>query len=399
MINRQDELMYLFSFKDSEIIKVITGIRRCGKSTLLQMYKDLLIEKGISEKNIITINFESGDYFQLDTYQKMYDYINEKLQIEGMNYILLDEVQVVPQFQKAVNALFIKENCDIYITGSNAYLLSGELATLLSGRYVEIHLLPFSFKEYTSNFPNNTNYPRLYREYIEFSSFPYTLQLNNNKQQVNDYLGGIYSTILLKDIVARKNVSDVSQLESIIRFMFDNIGNIVSIKKIADTMISDGRKISTHTVESYLDSLCASFILYKVIRYDLKGKQYLKSGDKYYLADIALRSYLLGSKFIDRGFILENVIFLELLRRGYKINIGKYGEYEVDFVVQKNGITEYFQVCESVRSKETLNRELRSLASIKDHNTKTLLTLDDDPVTDYNGVKQIYALDWLLQTR
>lgn len=396
MITRKDELNYLYSFKDSEIIKVITGIRRCGKSTLLEMYKDMLLENGVSDKNIISLNFESGDFFQIDSYQKMYDYIKERLQNKGMNYIILDEVQVIPQFQKAVDALFIKKNCDIYITGSNASLLSGELATLLSGRYVEIHLLPLSFKEYTSNFPNDANYTHLYRNYLEFSSFPYTLQLNNNKQQINDYLGGIYSTVLLKDIVARKKISDVSQLESIIRFMFDNIGNIVSVKKISDTMISDGRKISTHTVESYIDSLCESFVLYKVIRYDLKGKQYLKSGDKYYLADIALRSYLLGSKFIDRGFILENVIFLELLRRGYKINIGKYGDYEVDFVAQKNGLIEYFQVCESVSSKETLDREIRSLASIKDHNTKTLLTLDDVPITDYNGIKQVYALDWLL---
>ena len=187
--------------------------------------------------------------------------------------------------------------------------------------------------------------------------------------------GGIYSTVLLKDIVARKNISDISQLESIIRFMFDNIGNIVSIKKIADTMTSGGRKISTHTVESYLDALCASFILYKVNRFDLKGKQYLKSGDKYYIADVALRSYLLGNKFIDRGFILENSIYLELLRRGYKISIGKFNDYEVDFVTQKNGLTEYFQICESVRSKETLQRELRALESIKDHNPKTLLKI------------------------
>lgn len=396
MVARKEELKYLYSFKDSEIIKVITGLRRCGKSTLLEMFKDLLIKNGTPEKNIIRVNFESGEFFELDTYKKMYDYIDKKLQPEGMNYILLDEVQVVPEFQKAVDALYIKKNCDLYITGSNSYLLSGELATLLSGRYVELHLLPLSFKEYVSAFPNDTNYPRLYRNYIEFSSLPYTLQLKNNKQQVNDYLGGIYSTVLLKDIVARKNISDISQLESIIRFMFDNIGNIVSIKKIADTMTSGGRKISTHTVESYLDALCASFILYKVNRFDLKGKQYLKSGDKYYIADVALRSYLLGNKFIDRGFILENSIYLELLRRGYKISIGKFNDYEVDFVTQKNGLTEYFQICESVRSKETLQRELRALESIKDHNPKTLLTLDDNPITDYNGIKQIYALDWLL---
>lgn len=398
MVTRKEELEYLYSFKDSEIIKIITGLRRCGKSTLLEMYKDLLIQNGTPETHIIRINFESGEYFGLDTYKKMYAYINEKLQPKGMNYILLDEVQVVPEFQKAVDALFIKKNCDLYITGSNSYLLSGELATLLSGRYVEIHLLPLSFKEYVSAFPDDKNFPRLYRNYIEFSSFPYTLQLKNNKQQINDYIGGIYSTVLLKDIVARKNISDISQLENIIRFMFNNIGNIVSIKKIADTMTSDGRKISTHTVESYIDALCASYILYKVGRYDLRGKQYLKSGNKYYLADVALRSYLLGSKYIDRGFILENIVFLELLRRGYKINIGKSDEYEVDFVAQKNGLTEYFQVSESVRSEETLQRELRALESIKDHNPKILLTLDDDSITDYNGIKQVYVLDWLLST-
>src|SRR5574344_3024206 len=396
LMPRKEYLKQLIAWREKHLIKVITGVRRCGKSTLFSLYIKYLKQQGVRDRQIISINLEDIEFEHLLDYHSLYRYIKELLQNDCFTYVFIDEIQQCKGFEKAVDSLFIKNNVDLYITGSNAYMLSGELATLLSGRYVEIHMLPLSFREYVSVFPDDKNYPRLYRNYIEFSSFPYTIQLKNNKQQVNDYLGGIYSTVLLKDIVARKNISDISQLESIIRFMFDNIGNIVSIKKIADKMTSDGRKISTHTVEYYLDALCESYILYKVGRYDLRGKQYLKSGDKYYLADVALRSYLLGSKYIDRGFILENIVFLELLRRGYKINIGKSDEYEVDFVAQKNGLTEYFQVSESVRSEETLQRELRALESIKDHNTKTLLTLDDDSITDYNGIKQVYVLDWLL---
>lgn len=399
MINRVNNLQYISKFKDTQIIKVITGVRRCGKSTLLEMFRDELLKNGIDEKNTICINFEDIQFSDLDSYLKVYNYINERVQKDSMNYIFLDEIQLIPDFQKAVDSLFIKKNCDIYITGSNAYLLSGELSTLLSGRYVEIHLLPLSFSEYKQAFPEETSLLRLYRNYLEFSSFPYALQLKNDIRLIHDYLSGIYNTIILKDIVARKGISEIAQLESIIKFLADNIGNICSIKKIADTMTSDGRKISTHTVESYIDSLCKSFIFYKVQRFDVKGKQILKSGEKYYLCDLGLRTFLLGRKYADRGFILENIVYLELLRRGYKVFIGKTGEYEIDFIAQNENGTEYYQVTESMHDEQTRNRELRALESVKDHNPKYVICLDDESIIDYNGIKQIYALDWLVECR
>ncbi len=396
MIARNRDIDHLLSFKDTNIIKVVTGIRRCGKSTLLEQFRERLLQDGVPEQNTIAINFEDAAFSFIDTWQKLHDYVTARLQKDCKNYVFLDEVQSVPQFQRAVDSLFLKPSCDIYITGSNAYLLSGELATLLSGRYVEIHLLPLSFAEYVGAFPDERSLTRLYRNYLEFSSFPYTLQLHSDSRLVNEYLSGIYNTVLLKDIVARRGIADIPQLESIIRFMADNIGNLCSVKKIADTMTSDGRKISTHTVESYLDALCSSFILYRTTRFDIKGRQYLKSGEKYYLCDMGLRRFLLGAKFIDRGFVLENVVYLELLRRGYKVYIGKVGTYEIDFIAERQGMTEYYQVCESMHDEETRNRELRALQEVKDHNPKYVITLDDESVTDYNGIKQLYALDWLL---
>lgn len=397
MINRIENLQYISKFRDTQLIKIISGVRRCGKSTLLEMFRDELLKNGISEKNTIHINFEDLEFSELDSYMKVYDYINSRLQKDSMNYIFLDEIQLIPDFQKAVDSLFIKKNCDLYITGSNAYLLSGELSTLLSVRYVEIHLLPLSFSEYKQAFPQETNLLHLYRNYLEFSTFPYALQLRNDIRLVHDYLSGIYSTIILKDIVARKGISEIAQLESVVKFLADNIGNICSIKKIADTMTSDGRKISTHTVESYIDSLCKSYIFYKVQRFDVKGKQILKSGEKYYLCDMGLRTFLLGRKYADRGFILENVIYLELLRRGYKVFIGKTGEYEIDFIAQNENGTEYYQVTESMHDEQTRNRELRALESIKDHNPKYVLCLDDESPTDHNGIRQLFALDWLMK--
>lgn len=396
MIGRDGDFAVLEGFKDTRIIKVVTGIRRCGKSTLLEMYRQRLIQGGVAEGCTQSINFEDLRFAHLDTFQKAYDYIAERLVPDTMNYIFLDEVQLLPQFQRMVDGLFVRENCDLYLTGSNAYLLSGELATLLSGRYVEVHLLPLSFAQYCSAFPGDSNYTRLYRNYLEFSSFPYTLELKNQYKLVHEYLGGIYSTVILKDIVARKGIADVFRLESVIRFLADNVGNLVSIKKIADTMTSDGRRISSHTVESYLESLCSTYIFYKASRFDVKGKQYLKSGEKYYLCDLGLRFYLLGNKFIDRGFLLENVVYLELLRRGYKVFVGKVGDREIDFVAHRQSGTEYFQVCETMRGQETRERELASLQAVSDHNPKCILCLDDDGTIDYDGIKQRYAIDWLL---
>lgn len=396
MIDRDGDFAVLDGFRDTRIIKVVTGIRRCGKSTLLEMYRRRLVQGGVAENCTLSINFEDLAFSHLDTFQKAYDYIVERLVPSSMNYIFLDEVQLLPQFQRMVDGLFIKDNCDLYITGSNAYLLSGELATLLSGRYVEIHLLPLSFAQYCSAFPDDTNYPRLYRNYLEFSSFPYTLELKNQYKLVHEYLGGIYNTVILKDIVARKGIADVFRLESVIRFLADNVGNLVSVKKIADTMTSDGRKISSHTVESYLESLCSTYIFYKASRFDVKGRQYLKSGEKYYLCDLGLRFYLLGNKFIDRGFLLENVVYLELVRRGCKVFVGKVGDREVDFVAHHQRGTEYFQVCETMRGQEVRERELAPLQAVPDHNPKYILCMDDESVTDYNGIKQLYVIDWLL---
>jgi predicted AAA+ superfamily ATPase len=324
-----------------------------------------------------------------------------------MNYIFLDEIQKVPEFERAVGGLYIRDNVDIYVTGSNAHMLSGEIATLLSGRYVEIPMLPLSFKEYVSAFPEPARgewaaagLSRRYRDYLLNSSFPYTLELEGNRGAIRDYLGGIYSTVVLKDVVARKNISDVFMLESVIRFVVDNIGNLSSTKKIADSIgnaaTSAGRKISVHTVETYLTALTDSYILYRARRYDVKGKQHLKTGDKYYLADLGLRYYLLGSEGADQGRMLENVVFLELRRREYEVCIGKEDAAEVDFVAVKNGSPEYYQVALTVRDKPTLERELAPLDKISDHNPKYLITLDDDPPASYNGIRQVYALDWLL---
>ena len=397
MIERKEYLNTLIDFKDKHIIKVLTGIRRCGKSTLFILFQNYLLNNGVNKEQIISINFEDIDYEELLDYKALYKYIKERLIPNKMNYIFLDEIQNVPNYQKAVDSLFIKNNVDLYLTGSNAYLLSGEIATLLSGRYIEIQMLPLSFKEYVSYFNDKTDLSRKYTDYLINSSFPYTLELNGSKKNIREYLGGIYSTVVLKDIIARKNINDVFMLESIIRFMFDNIGNLCSIKKIADTMTSDGRKITSPTVENYLSALVDSYILYKVRRYDIKGKQYLKTGEKYYVVDIGLRYYLLGTKKADMGHILENIIYLELLRRGYEIYIGKVGSTEVDFIAINDEGLEYYQVALTVHDEKTLERKLYPLNSISDHNPKYLLTLDDDPPTSHNGIKQLNAIDWLLK--
>ncbi len=395
MITRAEYLEQLLSFKDKQLIKIITGIRRCGKSTLFELYRDELKINGVEDGQIIALNFEEADNEGLRDYMPLYDYIKEHLLPNKMSYIFLDEIQHVQQWERAVDSLFIKKNCDVYITGSNAYLLSGELATLLSGRYIEIKMLPLSFAEYVSAFPDRSDLSRKYASYLTNSSFPYTLELSKPKD-IRAYLDGIYTSIVLKDVVAHKKIADVSALESVIRFMFDNIGNLCNAKKISDTLNASGRKISVHTVDGYLSALCDSFILYKAGRYDVKGKQYLKTGEKYYIADIGLRYYLLGSQKSDAGRALENVIYLELLRRGYEVRIGKVGSAEVDFIATNEKGTEYYQVALTVRDENTLARELAPLDNINDHNPKFLLTLDDDPVASYNGIKQINALDWLL---
>lgn len=396
MITRYRYLEDLISFKDKNLIKVITGIRRCGKSTMFEIYENYLKESGINDAQIISINLEDGKYRELRTAEQLYEDISQRLSEDKRYYIFLDEVQQVEQFEKAVDWLYVKKNVDLYITGSNAFLLSGELATLLFGRYVEIKMLPLSFKEYVSAFPEGINMQELFMRYLTNSSFPGTLELVR-KQDIRVYLEGIYHTILLKDIVTRKKIGDPMMLQSVVEYMFDNIGNLCSSTKIANTMTSAGRKISVPTVESYLDALADSFILYKVGRYDIKRKQRLSTGAKYYVSDIGMRYYLLGSKTGDMGRVLENIVYLELRRRGYEIYVGKMGDAEVDFIAVGAEGEEYYQVSQSVMSADTLKRELASLEAIKDHNPKYLLTMDYVPLTSYNGIKQINIIEWLLK--
>lgn len=398
MIPRNEYLKNLLNFKDKHLIKVVSGIRRCGKSTLFELYQEHLLQNGVLPEQIITYNLEAGEYSDIEDSKTLFRLITDQLQSDKMNYIFLDEVQRVTDFQKAVDALFIKKNCDVYITGSNAYLLSGELATLLSGRYVEIKMLPLSFKEFISAQTSNTNLDQLYQDYIHNSSFPYALELARPKD-IRQYLEAIYDSIVLKDIISRRRIPDVDMLKSVTRFLFDNIGNLCSTKKIADTMTSAGRKIAVHTVEKYLEALTESFIFYKVGRYDIKGKQYLKTGDKYYAADIGLRYSVLGNKKADDGHILENIVYLELLRRGYDVYIGKVGNAEVDFIAVGEEGEEYYQVTYTVIDADgkTLDRELSPLNAIKDHNPKYLLTMDYGPMVSHNGIKQINALEWLIK--
>ncbi len=397
MIPREKYINFLIEWKDKRVIKVITGIRRCGKSTLFTLFQSYLRSVGVAEEQIISINFEEAENEPLLEWHALYEYIKGNMLPDRMNYIFLDEIQHVAAYQKAVDSLLVKENTDIYITGSNAYFMSGELATLLSGRYVELKMLPLSFAEYVAAHDGGASREELYRSYLYNSSFPYTVELTE-RRNIHAYLDGIYNTVVLNDIVARKKVQDVLMLKSVIQFMFDNIGNLCSTKKIADSMTSAGRRISGHTVESYLDGITDSLLMYRVGRYDIKGKEHLRLYDKYYLADIGLRYYLLGTRNADQGRILENIVYLELLRRGYTVYVGRLGAAEIDFVAQDaDGNTEYYQVALTVREENTLKRELGPLNDISDHNLKYLLTMDNDPPASHNGIRQKYVLDWLLE--
>ena len=396
LIQREEYLNKLIALKDKKIIKVVTGVRRCGKSKLLEMYRKWLLEQGLEEERIVSINFEDLDFEDLTDYKKLHTYLKEHLVKDNMTYIFLDEIQNVEQFPKVVDSLYIKDNVDIYITGSNAHMLSSEIATLLSGRYIQIEMLPLSFKEYMISTGSMNDRGIKYVDYLQNSSFPYTLELEGQSDEIRSYLEGLYNTIVVKDIINHSKISEPRMLKSILKFIFDNIGNPLSSKKIADTMTSSGRRIDTRTVEKYLDALTESYIIYQAKRYNIKGKQYLKTLEKYYVVDIGLCLMLLGSKQIDAGRILENIVYLELLRRGYDVYVGKVDEFEVDFVAQNGKGTTYFQVALSVRDEKTLERELRSLRAIKDHYPKILLTMDDDPEVHYDGIRRINARDWLL---
>ena len=408
-IDRKEYLNFLVKSKDRQIIKVVSGVRRCGKSTLFEIYKDFLLENGVEKNQIISINFEDMDYEELTDYKKLYEYIKSKMIGDKKNYIFLDEIQHVDKFEKVVDSLFIKENTDLYITGSNAYFMSSELATLLSGRYIELKMLPLSFKEY---YQAKLEYEKLeqkenrtlktliqyYNEYIVNSSFPYTLQLDSDLKNIHEYLSGIYNSVLLKDIVARLKISDVMRLESVVKYIFDNIGNLTSLSKIANTLTSMGRKTDAKTIEKYIRGLTDSLLVHEVSRYNIKGKEFLSTLSKYYVADLGLRQMILGNRNIDMGHILENIIYLELLRRKGNVYVGQFDKNEIDFVVINSNEIEYYQVALTVLDENTLKRELDAFKNIKDNYPKYLITLDDVMVnTDYDGIKVVNALEWLLE--
>lgn len=397
-ISRKEYLDKLIAFKDKQIIKVITGVRRCGKSTIMEIYQDYLKSQGVKEEQIVSVNLEDFDLYELHEAKNLHSYIKERILQDKTTYIFIDEVQQCQEFPRVIDSLFLKKNVDIYVTGSNAYMLSSEIATLISGRYVEIKMLPLSFKEYVESTGNNNELARKYSEYIQNSSFPYALNLKGQPKELKDYLDAIFNTIVVKDIAKRNKITDTMMLESVTRFVFDNIGSQLSTKKIADTMTSYGRKIDVKTVEKYLKSLMQSFIVYEAKRYNVKGKQYLKTLEKYYVVDIGMRYMLLGTSSIDVGHMLENVVYLELLRRGYDVYIGKIEDLEVDFVAMSPKKTIYFQVAATVRDEKTLKRELASLQKITDNYPKIILTLDEDPEADYDGIRRINALDWLMGT-
>ncbi|MDR2712086.1 MAG: ATP-binding protein [Clostridiales bacterium] len=395
MIQRKQYMNKLIKMKDEKIIRVITGIRRSGKSTLLLLFQDYLKENGVGEDQIISLNFEDMQYEPLLDYHKLYEYITAHLAPGKRIYVFLDEIQSVPMFQKVVDSLYIKDNVDVYITGSDAHLLSGDLATLLSGRYIEIKMLPLSFAEYYE-LKGASNPKDVFPSYYLNGAFPQAAAIADDEVRT-DYIRGIYNTVLLKDIVARKKITDVELLESVSRFLFDNIGNIVSSQKIADSLTSYGRKTTSVTVENYLSALMDAYVLYKAPRYDIKGKQYLESLEKYYLADVSLRHIALGERNRDIGRILENIVFLELIRRGYTVQIGKVGEKEVDFIATSGDQKIYYQVAASVLDPATFKREFEPLRIIKDHYPKFVLTMDDFPVGD-NGIRQMNIVDFLLES-
>ena len=405
-INREDYLSILKNFKDQQIIKVITGIRRCGKSTLLEIFQDYLKENGVDEKQIISINFEDADYEELQDRVKLHEYLKSKLIKGKKTYIFLDEIQNVNEFEKTVDSLFINKNVDLYITGSNAWLLSSELATLLTGRYIEIKMLPLSFKEYMSAFEDKTDISRKFRNYLRYSSFPQAIELYKiNPNNINLFLDGIYNTILFKDVMQRKGITDRNTLERVTKYIYDNIGNRTSLKSISDNIEGLEKNNSYNTVSAYVEALIDSFFIYKANRYDIKGKEFLKTQEKYYAIDIGLRYYMLGQgSGKDMGHILENVVYLELLRRGYKVYIGKYDDLEVDFVAKNSEETVYYQVTLTTREATAghdliLERELAPLKKIDDNYPKYILTLDDDLDADYDGIKKINVLDWLLEDK
>ena len=405
MVERKEYLQKLWSWKDEQVIKVVTGIRRCGKSTLLKQYQEKLLREGISDRQILSINFEELENEPLLDYKVLYQYIKERLVADETNYIFLDEIQKVPCFEKVVDSLYVKDNVDIYIIGSNAYMLSGDLATLLTGRYIEISMLPLSFKEYLEI----TEMPKeqAFSEYMKSGSMPYIANMERTDEKVDVYLEGIYNTVIVRDIedrqarkekdTGKRKITDITLLKTIARYLSSVIGSTVSIKSITNYLISSGRKVSPNTVSDYVEALTESFIFYPVERFDIVGKQLLKVNKKIYMVDLGLRNHILPRKQYDLGFSIENIVFFELLRRGYRVNIGKIGSAEVDFVAQKQGVITYYQITADMTAEETFTREITPLQNIRDNYEKIILTLDRFSLGNYDGIKVLNVVDWLLE--
>lgn len=401
LIPRKEYLDWLCRWRDKQIIKVVSGVRRCGKSTLFTLFKQNLLKQGVGEKQIISINFEAMEFEALQDYHTLYQYINDRLQQDCKNYIFLDEVQHCTEYQKAVDSLFIKDNCDIYLTGSNAYFMSGELATVLSGRYVELKMLPLSFKEFISSFTLENvdiSIQEKFNLYLNYGSFPFLARYNSFDSDAYNYLRDVYNTIILNDIVKRLKITDVNALDKVTKFIADNIGNIVSINKIANTLKSGGKSIDNKTVEKYLQGVVDALLLYKAPRFNIKGKQLLTNMPKYYIVDIGMRNILIRNKESDIGHIIENLAYLELMRRGYEVYVGDIDKGEVDFVAIKNNQTEYYQISATTLNPDTLARELAPLQSVQDNYPKYLLTLDElFGEANYNGIQKKNLIKWLLE--
>jgi len=401
---RLEYLNMLHSWKDEQVIKVVTGLRRCGKSTLLTQYQELLISEGVPAECIISINFEDLEYEELLDYKKLYQYLKERINPEQKNYIFLDEIQRVDSYEKVVDSLYVKDYVDLYITGSNSYMLSGDLATLLTGRYVEIKMLPLSFKEFCEI--TELKEDTAFSEYLKIGGLPYVAKMDKQNEKINLYLEGIYNTVIVNDIEERsrrketdankRKISDITLLKSIAKYLSSVIGSPVSIKSVTDYLTSNGRKVSANTVDDYVEALTEAFIFYEVERYDINGKEILKANRKFYMVDLGLRNYILPKKHYDLGFSIENVVYFELLRRGYRINIGKLGNTEVDFVARKDDEILYIQVTADMTSQETFEREISPLKNIKDNYEKVILTLDKFTLGNYDGIKVLNVIDWLL---
>ena len=404
MVRRKEYLEKLIGWKDDDVIKVVTGIRRCGKSTLLMQYQDYLKSIGIKENQIIAVNFEELEYEELCDYKKLYAYIKDRLVADKITYIFLDEIQKVPSFEKVVDSLYVKPNIDIYITGSNAYMLSGDLATLLTGRYVEISMLPLSFSEYMQL--SDKDKESAFADYIKYGGLPFVATMDRTDDKVDTYLEGIYNTVIVKDIEDRqkrqesnsdkRKINDIPLLKTIAKYLSSVIGSPVSLRGITNYLVSSGRKISANTVSNYVNALIESFIFYPAERFDIVGKQLLKANKKYYMVDLGIRNHILPRKYYDLGFSVENIVFFELLRRGCKVTIGKYQENEVEFVAEKRGKFTYIQVTADMVSESTFDREMKPLYAIQDNYEKIVLTLDKLTVGNYDGIKVVNVIDWLL---